>query len=410
MKKKINIKHLEIGMYVSELDRPWLESPFLFQGFEIQSDEDLQKLKSLCKFVYIDDEKGIDVPDKLGSWHVQPVTHVDEEAENARQAPRRYTDKVDFLDEMPRAKKAEQKTRGVINKIMDDVRLGRSVDTTAAKEVVGELTESIVRNPDAMFCLSMLKDRDEYTALHSLRVCILAVAFGRDLGYSTEKLEQLGTGALLHDLGKLRIPTEILNKPGRLTDEEFDIIKSHVPMGVRILEDSKGIDEVSIDIARFHHERVDGSGYTSGRSGSDITEFGLIGGIVDCYDAITSDRIYHKGISAYDALRKMYEWRGSAFDSGLIEKFIQTMGIYPIGSLVEMNTGSIGVVATINRSRRLRPKLVMVLTSSKKAFDKPRVVDLMEAEAKGQDLEIRRVLASGTYGINPVDYLPIHEQ
>jgi len=214
----------------------------------------------------------------------------------------------------------------------------------------------------------------------------------------------------LHDLGKLKIPNEILNKPGRLTKEEFDIIKSHVPLGVRILEDSQGIDEVSIDIARFHHERVDGSGYTSGRAGSDITEFGLIGGIVDCYDAITSDRIYQQGVSAYDALRKMYEWRGTAFDSGLVEKFIQCMGIYPIGSLVEMNTGSIGVVATINRNRRLRPKLVMVLTSSKKAFDKPKVVDLMETEAKGQDLEIRRVLASGTYGINPVDYLPIHEQ
>ena len=407
MKKKIDINQIEIGMYVSELDRPWRESPFLFQGFEVKDEEDISALQKLCRYVIIDTDEGRDVDDKL-KWRIDPLLATDT-GEDKKKAPKDgYMQKTDLFEEMPKARVAERKTRNVIQTIMTDVRLGRSVDTSAAKEVVGELTESIVRNPDAMMCLSMLKEADEYTALHSLRVCILAVAFGRELGYPIDRLEQLGTGALLHDLGKLRIPLDILNKPGRLTTEEYDVIKSHVPLGVQVLEQSKGgITDTAIDVARYHHERIDGSGYVSGRGKEDIPEFGRIGGIVDCYDAITSDRIYKKGISAYDALKKMYEWRDSAFDGVLVEKFIQCMGIYPIGSLVEMNTGSIGVVATINRERRLRPKVVLVLTSDKKPFDKPKVIDMMEDKAGVRELEIKHVLASGTYGINPVSYLPI---
>ena len=407
MKKKIDINQIEIGMYVSELDRPWRESPFLFQGFEVKDEEDISALQKLCRYVIIDTDEGRDVDDKL-KWRIDPLLATDT-GEDKKKAPKDgYMQKTDLFEEMPKAREAERKTRNVIQTIMTDVRLGRSVDTSAAKEVVGELTESIVRNPDAMMCLSMLKEADEYTALHSLRVCILAVAFGRELGYPIDRLEQLGTGALLHDLGKLRIPLDILNKPGRLTTEEYDVIKSHVPLGVQVLEQSKGgITDTAIDVARYHHERIDGSGYVSGRGKEDIPEFGRIGGIVDCYDAITSDRIYKKGISAYDALKKMYEWRDSAFDGVLVEKFIQCMGIYPIGSLVEMNTGSIGVVATINRERRLRPKVVLVLTSDKKPFDKPKVIDMMEDKAGVRELEIKHVLASGTYGINPVSYLPI---
>ena len=408
MKKKIDINQIEIGMYVSELDRPWRESPFLFQGFEVKDEEDISALQKLCSYVIIDTDEGRDVDDKL-KWRIDPLLATDTGEEKKKKVPEGgYKKKTDLFEEMPKAREAERKTRNVIQTIMTDVRLGRSVDTSAAKEVVGELTESIVRNPDAMMCLSMLKEADEYTALHSLRVCILAVAFGRELGYPIDQLEQLGTGALLHDLGKLRIPLDILNKPGKLTTEEYDIIKSHVPLGVQVLEDSKGgIADNSINVARFHHERIDGTGYVSGRSNGEIPEFGRIGGIVDCYDAITSDRIYKKGISAYDALKKMYEWRDSAFDGVLVEKFIQCMGIYPIGSLVEMNTGSVGVVATINRERRLRPKVVLVLTSDKKPFDKPKVIDMMEDKAGVRELEIKHVLASGTYGINPVSYLPI---
>lgn len=424
MKRKIDISLVRKGMYVVELDRPWRETPFLFQGFEITTDDELAELQKHCKHIHIDIEQGVDVDpqDRLGTWHVGIDT--EEDKTQARKLQRQFeqaargkrdtnspvhADKSTIEQEMGPAREAERKTRNVIYNIMEDVRLGRSINTDTAKSVVRDMTESIIRNPDALVCLSQLKSKDEYTALHSLRVCILALAFGRHLGLDTGELNVLGLGALLHDIGKMRIPNEILNKPGKLTDEEFTLMKSHVPEGVRILEQTSGIPDRAIDVARYHHERFDGSGYASGLKGPEITDYGQIGAIVDCYDAITSDRAYHQGMSAHDALKRMYEWRIKDFHPGMIEQFIQCMGIYPIGSLVEMTTGSIGVVATINRERRLRPKVVLVLTPDKTPYNPVKVVDLYRTENDegGAVLDIRHVLPNGTYGINPTEYLPI---
>lgn len=412
-------------MYISELDRPWIESPFLFQGF-IVGNKELGQLKSLCKYVYIDTEEGLDVPgaDPLGSWHVasptdpsseeqedqQIIEELKEQSEKSSTHPIKYPDRATVEEELGIAKEIEVKTKNVIYSIMDDVKLGKSIDTNAAKQVVHDVTESIIRNPDALVCLSQLKDKDEYTALHSLRVCILTLAFGRHLGFDKDALNLVGLGALLHDVGKMKIPSEVLNKPGGLSPEEFEIMKSHVPLGVTILEGHKtGIPDTSIDVARYHHERYDGSGYAKGKKGPDISEFGLIGAIADCYDAITSDRTYHNGMSSHDALKRMYEWRFKDFDPDLIEQFIQCMGIYPIGSLVEMNTGAIGVVVTINRARRLRPKVVMVLTPEKKPFTQTKTIDLMDQplEFNRTSLSIKQVLPSGAFNINPTEYLPM---
>ena len=421
MRKRIDIQDVRKGMYIAELDRPWIETPFLFQGFELSADEELAQLQQLCQYVYIDTEQGLDIsPEAHARSSNEPIQLEarrqrlleDEirrkvEARNLRSSPA-YADQTSLEQELKVAKSAERHTRQTVYDIMNDVRLGKSVDTRAAKRAVSGMVASIIRNPDAMVCLSQLKDKDEYTALHSLRVCILALAFGRHLGFSEEELNLLGLGALLHDIGKMRIPPEILNKPGGLTEAEFDIIKSHVPLGVEILEKTQGIPNLAIDVARYHHERYDGSGYATGLTGDAISQFGLIGSIVDCYDAITSDRSYHKGMSAHDALKKMYEWRTKDFDPDLVEQFIQCMGIYPIGSLVEMNTGSIGVVATINRRRRLRPKVVLVLTPDKIPYQEPKVVNLYENEAADiSELEIKKVIAAGSHGINPVDYLPV---
>ncbi len=411
-------------MYVSELDRPWIESPFLFQGF-IVGNEELEQLRSLCQYVYIDTEEGLDVPvaDPLGTWHVDDtagpasedpedqkiIEELKEQSEKDSAHPTKYPDQATVEEELGIAKEIEIKTRNIIYNIMDDVRLGRSINTEAAKQVVHDVTESIIRNPDALVCLSQLKDKDEYTALHSLRVCILTLAFGRHLGFDKDALNLVGLGALLHDVGKMKIPGDVLNKPGGLSPEEFEVMKSHVPLGVKILEAHKtGIPDISIDVARYHHERYDGSGYAQGKKGPDTSKFGLIGSITDCYDAITSDRAYHDGMSCHDALKRMYEWRFKDFDPDLIEQFIQCMGIYPIGSLVEMNTGAIGVVVTINRARRLRPKVVMVLTPEKKPYAPTKTIDLMNQplEFDKSSLSIKQVLPSGTFKINPTEYLP----
>lgn len=425
MLKKVDVRDLRIGMYVSELDRPWRETPFLFQGFEITTQEELDQLRQLCQHVYVETNPGyahappaqrpVRSATSVAAAHEPAVALpgvgfkvLEKFAPGQHRAPR-YPDRATLEQEMPRAREVERETRTLIYTIMDDVRLGRTFDTAGARRVVGNMVESILSNPDALACLTQLKNKDEYTALHSLRVSILALAFGRHLELAPEELHVLGLGALLHDIGKMKVPAEILNKPGRLTDREFEIMKSHVPHGVEILEATHGIPSAAIDVARYHHERFDGSGYSFGVRGEGVGLFGAIGAIVDCYDAITSDRAYHQGMSAYEALSKMYEWRHRDFHPQLVEQFIQCLGIFPIGSVVELNTGSIGVVVSVNRLRRLKPRVALVLTPEKQPYSSTKIIDLMDPslQGPGREVEIRRVLPTGTFGINPTDYLPI---
>jgi putative nucleotidyltransferase with HDIG domain len=422
VKKKIGVQNLKLGMFVSELDRPWIESRFLFQGFEIRTQEELDELARLCKYVYIETDVeyqdgkprprqpvavGAPAPDEFAAKRFG-FEILDKFATTQRVTPLRYPDKVPVEEELPQARELSHNTKVLVDNILDDVRMGRNLDSRAAKTAVSGMVTSILRNPDALVCFNQLKNKDEYTAEHSLRVCILALNFGRHLELSEPELNVLGLGALLHDVGKMKVPLEIINKPGRLTAEEFELMKSHVPRGVEILEKQGDIPPAAIDIARSHHERYDGSGYSSGLKGATIGLFGQIGAIVDSYDAITSDRSYHKGMSAHDALRKMYEWRRKDFHEKLVEQFIQCMGIYPIGSVVEMNTGGVGVVVSMNRTWRLRPRIALVLDPAKQPYETPRIIDLTQEEAQGgKALVIRTVLPAGSFGINPIQYLPL---
>lgn len=426
MKKKIAVQDLQHGMYVSELvGRHWRETPFLFQGFEIQTDEQIEEIRQYCQHVMIDTEQGYDSSPKTRRPPVvtpfktaepenlarERVVNLEKVVENFapwhHRAPR-YKDVTALEEEVVYAKKAVTQTREAVYDIMADVRLGRSINTNVAKKVVADMVDSVIRNPDALMCLNQLKNKDEYTALHSLRVCVLALAFGRHLDLSDEELNVLGLGALLHDVGKMKVPNDIINKPGKLTEEEFNLMKSHVPHGVTILEATHGIPSVAIDVARFHHERYAGGGYALGAKGEQIGLFGTVGAIVDCYDAITSDRSYHTGLSAHDALKKMYSWRGKDFQPVMIEQFIQCMGIYPIGSVVELNNGCLGVVISVNRERRLLPKVALVLNSDKTPFSPAKVIDLMDfAENRNKDMEIRKVLPPGEHGIVPTKYIPL---
>ena len=425
MRKKIPVTELRKGMYVAELDRPWLGTSFLFQGFQIVSDDEIEELHRCCKFVFIDTEKEIATGAPARKPHAHVAAHTQRFSEHdplsvlefkllkksapSAHAEHRYRDEVRLVDEIGRAREVEARGRQLIYSIMDDVRLGRSLATVEAKKVVAELVESVVRNPDALIWLTQLKNQDEYTALHSIRVCILALTFGRHLELPPEHLNVLGIGALLHDIGKLKIPDAILNKPARLTDAEYTIMKTHVPIGVELLEGSAGIPAAAIEVASRHHERYSGQGYISGYSGDNIGLFGMMGAIVDCYDAVTSDRSYQSGISPYDALALLYKGRNTDFHTGLVEQFIQCMGIYPIGSIVEMNSGSVGVVVSINRSRRLRPMVALVLNADKQPYAPATVVDLITPplDSAGRPLEIKKILPAGTYNINPSAYLPV---
>ena len=425
MKKKIQIHELRKGMYVAELDRPWFGTPFLFQGFQIQSDEEIEQLRQCCQYVYIDTEPQ-DLPNTPASKRrgasvlAQPVAseydvaavlefHQRKKTAGSGQPAHRYMHEVLLKEELGQARELESRARQLIYTIADDVRLGRSLDTVGAKNAVAGMVESVIRNPDALAWLTHLKNKDDYTALHSVRVCILALTFGRHLELPVEQLNVLGIGALLHDIGKLKVSNEILNKPGRLTDAEFAIMRTHVPLGVEILANTPGIPGAAVEVAQRHHERYGGAGYINGFSGDQIGLFGLIGGIVDAYDALTSDRAYHAGRSSYDALDLLYQAKNTDFHAGLVEQFIQCMGIYPLGSIVEMNDGCIGVVTSINRAHRLKPCVAMVLTPEKKPYVPATVVDLFKSpqDSAGRPLEIRRVLAAGTHDINPAAYLTV---
>ncbi len=411
-------------MFVCELDRPWVETPFLFQGFEIHTNDELEELTHLCQYVFIDDGRGDDAvitprgPAPTAPRIVQEHTRsrkqpssftVLKKFSHGRVPPPTYPDTATLEQEVPRAKEIVQQSRNLVFSMMDDARLGHALDTARAKNTVNHMVESILGNPDALMCFNQLKKKDEYTATHSLRVCVLALAFGRHLGFTPQELNLLGIGALLHDIGKTKVPIDILNKPGKLDEKEFEIMRRHVPFGVEILEKNRGIPLPSIEVAKLHHERFNGHGYATGLRGEAIGLFGSIGAIVDCYDAITSDRSYHDAMSSHEALRKMYSWRRKDFHPRLLEQFIKCMGIYPIGSVVEMNTGDVGVVVSINRTRRLRPRVALVLGSDKKPYPQVTIIDLLDYPEEGQTrrVEIRKVLPPGTHGIVGTDFIPV---
>ena len=396
MKVKIDVSDLEHGMFVCELDRPWTETPFLLQGVLIESREDIAEFQRLCNYVYVDVERSREViAPKLRILTAKPPT---EDKPKSKDITLQIVEREQetFRKELNIARKIHHRTRGYIDQLLDDVRLGNSLDTDTARELVGEMADSISRSPNAMLWLTHMKKRDEYTSIHCMNVCILALTFGRTLGLERKQLDMLGLGALLHDIGKMSIPMEILNKPGRLTDEEFEIIKSHSMNGYNLLRQKKDMPGEVLDIVRSHHERINGRGYPDGLTADFIGLLVQITSIVDVYDAITSDRCYHDGIAPHDALKNMFDWAGENFDADLVENFIKCLGIYPIGSMVELNTGHIGIVVSASEKARLRPIILVVINKNGKRYDVPRLLNLAHPQWKNKEnlLEVKRIVSS----------------
>lgn len=406
---RIDVNDLEHGMFVSKLDRPWTETAFPLQGILVESGEDMSELRRKCSHVYID------IGRSRESIRPKLLTLVTESPTRKIAQPKKVAadladqDQAEFRKELEVARKVHTKTRGYIDSLLDDVRLGNSLDTDTAREVVSEIADSIARSPNAMLWLSHMKSRDEYTSIHCMNVCILSLTFGRSLNLDKEQLDLLGLGALLHDIGKMRVPLEILNKPGPLTDEEFDIVKTHSMSGYNLLRQKEDISEEVLAIVKSHHERINGRGYPEGLAGEFIDQLTQITSIVDVYDAITSDRCYHDGIPAYDALKDMYEWAGENFDAKLVEQFIKCLGIYPIGSTVELNTGHVGIVVSASEKARLRPIILLVIDRKGKRYEVPKLINLahphwsnkenlMEVRTivspKERDIDLRDVVAS----------------
>jgi putative nucleotidyltransferase with HDIG domain len=391
---KIHISELKIGMFVSRLDRDWLETPFLMQGFVIESLDDIYAVADYSEYVWID---------AIQQTWVAP----EERSVTAKKAPPKtiYINKVSAQEEREAVQGVYRQARRLTKSLLDDIRLGGVINTTQAKETVKDCVHSILRNPDALLWMSKMRNEDEYTSEHCLNVCILAVAFGRHLGKSEADLEKLGLCGLLHDVGKMRIPSAVLNKVEPLSEKEFNIIKAHTVHGRNLLMSSPGVYDGVIDVAYSHHERIDGNGYPRKLKASGISDFARIIAIVDAYDAMTADRCYSRAIPTTDALKTIFKDRGTHFDERLALEFIKCVGLYPPGTLVELVNGLIGIVLETHQRYRHLPKILTV-HNIHQPLEKEQVINLSDIE-QGQlekSFLIARSLCDGSHGIRIRDY------
>ncbi len=390
---KIATSELGLGMFVSGLDRPWLETPFVTQGFLIETEEDLARVRHYCNYVYVDHRRSA-VP-QARIRHVlsaRPEREADpRKGVNRKRIPmekifsgrsiKSYRDASQWDEEHPRAHAAVSTLRQDIGRIYQEVNDGGKLDVIKLRKSVDPIVDSISRNPDACLWVTRLKQHDKYTYQHSLSASIWAVAVGRQIGLPRHDLRSLAMGCMLMDVGKLRIEPTLLRSDRELDDGETQALAAHVQHGLNILDDCGVINQDVIDIVAYHHERHDGSGYPSGLSREQIPAFARIAGIVDTYDALTNQRPHASRISPSAAIKLLYNVRDTDFQAELVEAFIQAVGLYPAGTLVELSSGEVGVVVAEYRTRRLRPKIMVLLDANKRRLPRSRVLDLYALEA-----------------------------
>jgi HD-GYP domain-containing protein (c-di-GMP phosphodiesterase class II) len=513
MATKVSIHQLKIGMFVADLDRPWVDTPFLLQGFLIEDDEQIAALRAHCEYVMVDRARStgdeyeappvgsvasqvatasrrappgpqvtrvtpnhspVPEPDqpaaaapragggadrapepriiRLNTDAVAPPPREPEVAgeglfgrlfgrfrgggakKEARPAPPpppqqtpqeaaadlearaalappgitviTYVDEVSVEVEVPRAREVVAKSTDLLEKLVADIRLGQNFEIDRVEEIVDDMVESIVRNPDALMWVARLREQDIGTYGHGLQVSVYLTSFGRHLGFPKGHLSILAQVGLLLDIGKIRLPRDLLEKQGRLTPEEFEEVKAHVQHGLDILEETPNFHPEVIEGIAQHHERMNGSGYPHGLMGEEIGVIGRMAGIVDCFAALTNHRPYAAAVSSYEALRNISSWGGDFFHEPLVQQFVSSVGVFPVGSLIELSTGEVAVVVAHNKLRRLKPRVLVVTGPDKTPVAHPAMIDLLyDPKVGGEEgVFIKRGLASGAYGLDLRDY------
>lgn len=356
----VQTKDLKVGMFVHDVGRRWIGHPWPRKNKLITLENDIKQLRRYgIKEVTVDLNRNrrpraeaveeVQEDDYETIEELPPVEN--EPVEPFEQQP----ELIPIEEEMPRAREVYFTALETAREFTIAARAGRQVNVAKVRENIEELIDSAFRNRDAALAILKLKSYDEYIFTHSLNVAVLAIGMGFHLNLTRADILSLGMGAMLHDLGKTGVPLDILNKKGRLTDEEFNTVKDHTLIGARLLEKHQEIPPQTIDMTRHHHERIDGSGYPDGLSGNELNSMMTITGLSDVYDALSSDRIYHKGLLPHEALKTIFALRDKQFNRQWIERFVQCLGIYPAGTLIQLNSGEIGVVSSVNRSMLLRP-------------------------------------------------------
>ncbi len=378
MLTRVHVYQLKVGMYVSELDIPWEQSPFLLQGFDIKSPADIKAVQDVCEYVMIDTAR-------------QKAIHGDLAETSQKKMQQAFNKSAETYG----------KASDLVKDIMDDIRFGNQFSTQSAKATVEDCVNQVLEAPSAMMFFSQLKNQHEYTSQHSLNVCVLSIMLAKHLGYPMDQLVEVGMCGLLHDMGKMKVPVDILDKPGRLTEEETAIMRQHTTFGRDLLMSGRDIPAWCVDVAYTHHEQMNGQGYPRGLNGAGISTYARIISIADMYDAMTSDKSYQRGRLHLQAISMLTQMRNSHLDESLVMKFIDCIGVYPVGNAVEFRNGEVAVVLENNTKQKTKPKVLMLMNAHKEKIS-PYVLNLADnpVDANNQPYAVLKVLHKGDYGLD----------
>jgi len=388
-------------MYITDLNNDWIPHNTQRKRGVIKRGETIEKIRKMgVQFVYIDVQKGKDSQDS------ETVAEVESRNETALQkageqkpgvAPR-----VSLSEEMVTALGVHSQAQELVGSFMNSAKIGASIDVAPIHQLADELQSSVSRNANALGCLGRIREKDNYLLEHSVNLSVLMTVFGQYRELSADVMHQTVVGALLHDLGKILTPDEVLHKPGRLSPEEFEVMKLHARHSRDILSATESIGELTIITAAQHHERMDGSGYPEGLKGEQISVYGRMVAITDVYDAITADRVYHRGMTPTQGLKKLLEWSGDHLDAALVKQFIRCIGLYPVGSLILLDSGRLGVVVEINEADQRLP-IVRVMYHTK--FRMPITVTTIDLSKAGNQDRILRAVDPAKYRIDVRKFL-----
>lgn len=407
--RRVAVGDLRVGMYVCRLERDgdWAGTPFLLQGVAIGSGADIEALRPWATHVYVDIEAGLapaDLP-KAPATRAAPARrdYDPRELEGLRNR-HAYANTASFEDELPRAREASERAGAFAARMLEDVRGGRPVSPDAVREAIEPMVRSMLRNVDTFLWLESLRKRDAYAYTHALNCSALAAVYGRHAGYPEDLLVDLAGGGLLLDIGKLRLREGLVERPGPLQAAEMVEVRRHVELGLEMVDAQRGALPSHVrDMILAHHERHDGGGYPFGLAGNAIPPLARIAGIVDTYDALTSNRPHRRAQPQHEALQVLYRERDAMFAPEVVEQFLQCLGVYPTGSLVELSTGEVAVVMAQNVARRLRPRVMVLTTVDKRQLQAFHALDLMAQDDRARGVNIVQSLAPGSHGLDPAD-------
>ncbi len=402
MVKKIKSDQLQCGMFIHDLNCGWLDHPFVKNKFKVSSDAVIKKIiDNGIREVYIDTGRGLDVIDAPTAEDVRSEIH--KEMNKVADAKPEIIGEVPLKEELVRAREIKKEAKKTIHGFMDEVRFGGEIRTGNVERVVEKMVDSIFCNADALLSLTRIREKDEYTYMHSMGVCILMISFGKHLGFDSQQLREVVVGGMLHDVGKMKVPQDILLSDRKLSDKEFEKMREHVVFSRTLLEQTHNISAIATQIAAEHHERADGTGYPEGLTQRDISLYGQAVAIVDVYDAMTSKRAYQRRFPPTEVLGKLYEWSEHHFNKDLVQKFIRCVGIYPVGSLVQLESGLLGLVLG-HGEESLKPLVRVIYDTKTKTLIMPYDVDLSNPGNTRQD-RVSHYASFDQWNINPETYL-----